>query len=59
MTKSKKCKKDENENHHSSSNQPSYNQLFIEANKFASPRNKSQFKLFQCLNNQEYKIIYI
>ena len=57
MTKSKKCKKEENENQHSSSNQSSCNQLFIEANKFASPRNKSQFKLFRCLNNQDYKII--
>ena len=57
MTKNKKCKKDENENYHSLTNQSSPNQLFIEANKFASPRNKSQFKLFQCLNNQDYKII--
>lgn len=55
MTKNKKSKKDENENNlrsHSITKN-----LFIDAHKFATPRNKSQNKLFKCLNNQDYKII--
>ena len=55
MTKNKKGKKDENERNlrsHSITEN-----LFIDAHKFATPRNKSQNKLFKCLNNQDYKII--